>query len=244
MWSLENAQNTDWQFLFVFFFEKPQNHFWVEVSLKRQWWKPKQLLTLLTNTLGARKHKHIVWLWIKSHSNIWILLPLFPSHRSVERVKRNAAKPSDILRLLKQPVGVTRAAVRAVDYMDNTVKLIRASLFRRQKRSINATGALGQNLLRTYFFLSPPHFVSSFTLTNEFFSLHFCHSRPDLWGRPAPHCHADWLLCATALPLMQGHRKHGQIPHFKRCVQQQVRRQQSDKTCIFETISHTTSSDK
>lgn len=75
-------------------------------------------------------------------------MPLPPPHRSVERVKRNAAKPSDVLRLLKQPVGATRAAVRAADYMDNTVKLIRASQFKRQKRSINATGAPAQNLLR------------------------------------------------------------------------------------------------
>ncbi|XP_070712177.1 eosinophil peroxidase-like [Pempheris klunzingeri] len=58
---------------------------------------------------------------------------------SVERVKRDAAKPSDVLRLLKQPVGSTRDAVRAADYMDNAVKLIKRSLQRREKRSINAT---------------------------------------------------------------------------------------------------------
>lgn len=55
-------------------------------------------------------------------------------------MKRNAANPSDVLRLLKQPVGPTRAAVRAADYMDNAVKLIKQSLGRRSKRSINATG--------------------------------------------------------------------------------------------------------
>lgn len=55
-------------------------------------------------------------------------------------MKRNAANPSDVLRLLKQPAGPTRTAVRAADYMDNTVKLIKRSLLR-QKRSINATGA-------------------------------------------------------------------------------------------------------
>lgn len=55
-------------------------------------------------------------------------------------MKRNAANPSDVLRLLKQPVGPTRAAVRAADYMDNAVKLIKQSLGRRAKRSINATG--------------------------------------------------------------------------------------------------------
>ncbi|XP_060895252.1 eosinophil peroxidase-like [Labrus mixtus] len=59
--------------------------------------------------------------------------------QSIERVKRNAAKPSDVLRLLKQPVGPTRLAVRAADYMDNTIKLIKTSLVARQKRSINAS---------------------------------------------------------------------------------------------------------
>lgn len=55
-------------------------------------------------------------------------------------MKRNTANPSDILRLLKQPVGPTRDAVRAADYMDNAVKLIKRSLETRHKRSINATG--------------------------------------------------------------------------------------------------------
>ncbi|XP_074526405.1 eosinophil peroxidase-like [Halichoeres trimaculatus] len=59
--------------------------------------------------------------------------------QSIDRVKRNAAKPSDVLRLLKQPVGPSRIAVRAADYMDNAVKLIKGHLERRHKRSINAT---------------------------------------------------------------------------------------------------------
>uniref|UniRef100_A0A8C2XIW5 Myeloid-specific peroxidase n=1 Tax=Cyclopterus lumpus TaxID=8103 RepID=A0A8C2XIW5_CYCLU len=46
------------------------------------------------------------------------------------RVRRNAVSPSDILRLVKQPVGQTRNAVRAADYMDNTIKLIKRSLER------------------------------------------------------------------------------------------------------------------
>lgn len=49
-------------------------------------------------------------------------------------------KPSDALRLLKQPAGPTRVAVRAADYMDNAIKLIKRSLEKRHKRSINATG--------------------------------------------------------------------------------------------------------
>lgn len=59
--------------------------------------------------------------------------------RSVDRVKRQAASPADILRLLKQPVGPTRVAVRAADYMNNALMLI-SSMTRRNKRSINATG--------------------------------------------------------------------------------------------------------
>ncbi|XP_041643904.1 eosinophil peroxidase-like [Cheilinus undulatus] len=63
----------------------------------------------------------------------------YSRRQSIERVKRNAANPSDVLRLLKQPVGLTRLEVRAADYMDNTIKLLQGSSGRRQKRSINAT---------------------------------------------------------------------------------------------------------
>lgn len=70
---------------------------------------------------------------IKSH--------LFTRSRSIDRVRRNAAHPADVLRLLKQPSGLTRSAVRAADYMDNAIKLLYKSQERRQKRSINATGA-------------------------------------------------------------------------------------------------------
>ncbi|TKS78672.1 Eosinophil peroxidase [Collichthys lucidus] len=71
----------------------------------------------------------------------------YSRRESVERVKRNAANPSDVLRLLKQPAGPTRTAVRAADYMDNTVKLIKRSLLR-QKRSINATDLISEEDLQ------------------------------------------------------------------------------------------------
>uniref|UniRef100_A0A8C9XZ03 C1q domain-containing protein n=1 Tax=Sander lucioperca TaxID=283035 RepID=A0A8C9XZ03_SANLU len=61
---------------------------------------------------------------------------------------RNTANPSDILRLMKQPVGPTRTAVRAADYMDNAVKLIKRSLERREKRSINATDLISDDDLK------------------------------------------------------------------------------------------------
>ncbi|MEQ2189319.1 hypothetical protein GOODEAATRI_024180 [Goodea atripinnis] len=59
-------------------------------------------------------------------------------HRIWIEVKRNAS-PADVLRLLKQPSGPSREAVRAADYMDNTLHLIKRALAKRQKRSINAT---------------------------------------------------------------------------------------------------------
>uniref|UniRef100_A0AAQ5YZA5 Eosinophil peroxidase n=1 Tax=Amphiprion ocellaris TaxID=80972 RepID=A0AAQ5YZA5_AMPOC len=68
---------------------------------------------------------------------------------SVERVRRNAVSPSDVLRLMKQPRGVSRLAVRAADYMDYTVELITKSLQQRQKRSINATDLLSEEDLQT-----------------------------------------------------------------------------------------------
>ena len=65
---------------------------------------------------------------------------LSAQHRSVDRVRRNAANPSDVLRLLKQPAGSSRMAVRSADYMNNALHLIQRSLARRHRRSINATG--------------------------------------------------------------------------------------------------------
>lgn len=48
---------------------------------------------------------------------------------------------------MKQPAGPTRIAVRAADYMDNALILIKSSLGSRQKRSINATGVCVKNIL-------------------------------------------------------------------------------------------------
>ncbi|XP_035021689.1 eosinophil peroxidase [Hippoglossus stenolepis] len=67
---------------------------------------------------------------------------------SIARVRRNTANPSDILRLLKQPAGLTRNAVRAADYMDITVSLLKGSLQRRQKRSINTTDLISEEDLQ------------------------------------------------------------------------------------------------
>ncbi|XP_074495897.1 eosinophil peroxidase-like [Sebastes fasciatus] len=67
---------------------------------------------------------------------------VYSRRESLERVKRSAASPSEVLRLLKQPFGQTRTAVRAADYMDNAIRLVKRSLEKRQKRSSNNTVSL------------------------------------------------------------------------------------------------------
>lgn len=125
-------------------------------------------------------------------------------------MKRNSANPSDVLRLLKQPVGATRLAVRAADYMDNAVKLIRTSLLKRQKRSINATGAYAKMALQKRF----SQLIDTLPPS----------TRSDLRGGPAPHCRADRLLRPTTCPLLHDDSKSGHVPHHKRRLQPQVRR--------------------
>ncbi|KAF3695780.1 Eosinophil peroxidase [Channa argus] len=73
----------------------------------------------------------------------------FSRRESIDRVRRNAGSPSDVLRLLKQPAGLTRSAVRAADYMDNAVKLIKRSLETRSKRFINGTTTLSIEALQS-----------------------------------------------------------------------------------------------
>uniref|UniRef100_A0A8C1IJ00 Myeloid-specific peroxidase n=1 Tax=Cyprinus carpio TaxID=7962 RepID=A0A8C1IJ00_CYPCA len=58
---------------------------------------------------------------------------------SLARVRRDVIKPSDKLRLLKQPARKTREAVRAADYMVQTLRLISEKAHHVHKRSINAT---------------------------------------------------------------------------------------------------------
>lgn len=48
--------------------------------------------------------------------------------------------PHDALRLLKQPRGDTRSAVRSADYMWQTLRLLKERSHHVHKRSINATG--------------------------------------------------------------------------------------------------------
>ncbi len=55
-------------------------------------------------------------------------------------MRRNVANPADVLRFMKQPTGATREVARAADYMNDAVRILKTSLERRRKRSINATG--------------------------------------------------------------------------------------------------------
>ena len=64
--------------------------------------------------------------------------------RSLARVRSASVKPSDVLRLYKQPRRDTRSAVRAADYMENTLRLIKANVHHAHKRSINVINATGQ----------------------------------------------------------------------------------------------------
>ncbi|XP_040897759.1 eosinophil peroxidase-like [Toxotes jaculatrix] len=92
----------------------------------------------------------------------------YSRRESINRVRRNAANPSDVLRLLKQPAGPTRNVARAADYMDVSVKLIKRSLERRHKRSINATDLISDEDLQFIAELtgcSPRHRVPSCTTT-------------------------------------------------------------------------------
>lgn len=63
-----------------------------------------------------------------------------PSARSLRRVRKEVVSPHDALRLLKQPRGDTRSAVRSADYMRETVRLVEERMHHGHKRSLNATG--------------------------------------------------------------------------------------------------------
>ncbi|XP_056444575.1 eosinophil peroxidase-like isoform X3 [Gadus chalcogrammus] len=61
---------------------------------------------------------------------------------SLSRVRREVVSPADILRLMKQPRGASRSAVRSSDYMDQTLRLLHDRVHRVHKRSLNATDLL------------------------------------------------------------------------------------------------------
>uniref|UniRef100_A0A6Q2X2F0 C1q domain-containing protein n=1 Tax=Esox lucius TaxID=8010 RepID=A0A6Q2X2F0_ESOLU len=71
---------------------------------------------------------------------------------SLSRVRRNTVGSMDIRRLLTQPARDTRSAVRAAEYMENTIKLILARSTQNHhihKRSLNATDLISAHDLET-----------------------------------------------------------------------------------------------
>lgn len=92
----------------------------------------------------------------------------YSRQESLNRVRRRATSPSDVLRLLKQPLGPSREIARAADYMDGALFILKRSLSRRQKRSINATDLISDEQLQTVAELSgctPQHRIPSCTTT-------------------------------------------------------------------------------
>ncbi|KAM9841489.1 eosinophil peroxidase [Aulostomus maculatus] len=68
----------------------------------------------------------------------------YSREESLRRVRREMVRPHDALRLLKQPRGDTRSAVRSADYMAQTLRLFNEKVHRIYKRSLNATDLLSQ----------------------------------------------------------------------------------------------------
>ncbi|XP_054629216.1 eosinophil peroxidase-like isoform X2 [Dunckerocampus dactyliophorus] len=89
----------------------------------------------------------------------------------LERVKRNAARPQDVLRLLKQPMGISREIARSADYMSNALDIIKRSAERRQRRSINATDLLSEEDLE---------FISELTGCSPRQRIPSCRTTPNL----------------------------------------------------------------
>ncbi|XP_062373245.1 eosinophil peroxidase-like [Sardina pilchardus] len=68
----------------------------------------------------------------------------YSREESLSRVRRESIRPSDILRLMKQPARDTRNAVRAADTMDIALELIHQKAHHIHKRSINATDLISE----------------------------------------------------------------------------------------------------
>ncbi|CAL9683468.1 unnamed protein product [Knipowitschia caucasica] len=73
----------------------------------------------------------------------------FSREESLTRVRREVVRPHDALRLLKQPRGDTRSAVRSADYLDQTLRLLQERTHHVHKRSLNATDLLTEEELKS-----------------------------------------------------------------------------------------------
>ncbi|XP_050928847.1 eosinophil peroxidase [Lates calcarifer] len=72
----------------------------------------------------------------------------YSREESLRRVRKEVVSPHDTLRLLKQPRGDTRSAVRSADYMEQTLRLLQERVHHVHKRSLNATDLLSEEDLR------------------------------------------------------------------------------------------------
>ncbi|XP_026154200.1 eosinophil peroxidase [Mastacembelus armatus] len=72
----------------------------------------------------------------------------YSREESLRRVRREVVSPHDALRLLKQPRGDTRSAVRSADYMAQTLRLVHERIHHVHKRSVNATDLLSEEDLK------------------------------------------------------------------------------------------------
>ncbi|XP_042365182.1 eosinophil peroxidase isoform X1 [Plectropomus leopardus] len=72
----------------------------------------------------------------------------YSREESLRRVRKEVVRPHDALRLLKQPRGDTRSAVRSADYMAQTLRLLQERVHHRHRRSLNATDLLSEEDLR------------------------------------------------------------------------------------------------
>ncbi|KAK5878906.1 hypothetical protein CesoFtcFv8_024270 [Champsocephalus esox] len=68
----------------------------------------------------------------------------YSREESLRRVRKEVVRPHDALRLLKQPRGGTRSAVRSADYMAQTLRLLQERVHHVHKRSLNVTDLLSE----------------------------------------------------------------------------------------------------
>ncbi|KAK1899682.1 Eosinophil peroxidase [Dissostichus eleginoides] len=68
----------------------------------------------------------------------------YSREESLRRVRKEVVLPHDALRLLKQPRGETRSAVRSADYMAQTLRLLQERVHHVHKRSLNVTDLLSE----------------------------------------------------------------------------------------------------
>ncbi|XP_041816212.1 eosinophil peroxidase isoform X1 [Chelmon rostratus] len=72
----------------------------------------------------------------------------YSREESLRRVRKDVVSPHDALRLMKQPRGDTRSAVRSADYMAQTLRLLHERVHHVHKRSLNATDLLSEEDLK------------------------------------------------------------------------------------------------